>query len=443
MGVAAIPDLIKKYLHVEGTYVAAIVALLCLIVPIQMVSQTWDDHDRSGRYTCRDFGQNYLMTLQDKGNPILFTNGDNDTFPLWYNQDVEGVRTDARVCNLSYLQTDWYIDQMKRPAYNSPSVPITWPRLDYCSGTNEYVEIQPQAKQQILDFYKQNPKQAKAQFGDNPFELKNIMKYWVRSKDSEMHIIPTDTLYVTIDKEAVKKSGMMMASDTIPDRMVISLAGKNALYKGDLMMLEMISQCDWTRPIYVALTVGEENYMNLGDNFVQEGLANRITPFTTNKKGAKNFDTEKTYNNVMFRYKYGGLSRKGLYLDETVMRMCYTHRRLFASLALQLIAENKKDKALKVLQKCEKEIPTYNVPMNYLSGGNDMARAYTMLGQKAKALLTLNEIWNNSLQYMNWYMSLTGSRFTQSQNDCMTQLYICSRLIKSQPWLTMVWLQNR
>ncbi len=428
MGVAAIPDLIKKYLHVEGTYVAAIVALLCLIVPIQMVSQTWDDHDRSGRYTCRDFGQNYLMTLQDKGNPILFTNGDNDTFPLWYNQDVEGVRTDARVCNLSYLQTDWYIDQMKRPAYNSPSVPITWPRLDYCSGTNEYVEIQPQAKQQILDFYKQNPKQAKAQFGDNPFELKNIMKYWVRSKDSEMHIIPTDTLYVTIDKEAVKKSGMMMASDTIPDRMVISLAGKNALYKGDLMMLEMISQCDWTRPIYVALTVGEENYMNLGDNFVQEGLANRITPFTTNKKGAKNFDTEKTYNNVMFRYKYGGLSRKGLYLDETVMRMCYTHRRLFASLALQLIAENKKDKALKVLQKCEKEIPTYNVPMNYLSGGNDMARAYTMLGQKAKALLTLNEIWNNSLQYMNWYMSLTGSRFTQSQNDCMTQLYIMQQV---------------
>ncbi len=104
-----------------------------------MASQTWDDHDRSNRYTCRDFGQNYLMSLQEKGNPIIFTNGDNDTFPLWYNQEVEGVGTDARVCNLSYLQTDWYIDQMMRPAYNSPSVPITWPRLDFCSGTNEYV----------------------------------------------------------------------------------------------------------------------------------------------------------------------------------------------------------------------------------------------------------------------------------------------------------------
>jgi uncharacterized protein (UPF0333 family) len=428
IGVAGILDLVKKYLHVEGTVVSAIVGLLCLLVPIQMISQTYDDHDRSGRYTCRDFGQNYLMTLQDKGYPIIFTNGDNDTFPLWYNQDVEGVRTDARVCNLSYLQTDWYIDQMKRPAYNSPSVPITWPRIDFCSGTNEYVEVQPQAKQQLLDFYKQNPAQAKAQFGDNPFELKNILKYWVRSKDPDMHFIPTDTVFVTIDKAAVKKSGMLMASDTIPDKMIISLAGKSALYKGDLMMLEMISQCNWTRPIYVALTVGQENYMNLGDNFVQEGLANRITPFTTNKPGAKNFDTEKTYNNVMFRYKYGGLSKRGLFLDETVMRMCYTHRRLFADLALRLIAEHKNDKALKVLQKSEKEIPDYNVPMNYMSGGNDIARAYALLGQKAKAEAIINAIWKNCEQYMSWYLALNGSRFAQSQNDCMTQLYIMQQV---------------
>ena len=428
IGVAAVIDLINKYLKLHGTLVSSIAALLCLLVPVQMVSQTWDDHDRSGRYTCRDFGQNYLMTLQDAGAPILFTNGDNDTFPLWYNQDVEGVRTDARVCNLSYLQTDWYIDQMKRPAYNSPAVPISWPRLDYCSGTNEYVEVNPALKQQILDFYKQNPAAARAQFGDNPFEVKNIMKYWVRSKNNDMHVIPTDTLYVTIDKEAVKRSGMMMASDTIPDRMVISLAGKNALYKGDLMMLEMISQCNWTRPVYVALTVGQENYMNLGDNFVQEGLANRITPFTTNKKGAKNFDTEKTYRNMMTRYKYGGLSRPGLYLDETVMRMCYTHRRLFGQLALQLIGEGKKDKALKVLQKANKEIPTYNVPMNYMSGGTDIAKAYALLGQKKEALKCLNAVWNDAAQYERDYQSLTGIRFIQAQRDCMVQMSILDQV---------------
>ena len=429
IGVAAIYDLSKKYLHVSGPVLATVVSLLALLVPIQMASQTWDDHDRSGRYTCRDFGQNYLMTLQDKGNPIIFTNGDNDTFPLWYNQEVEGVRTDARVCNLSYLQTDWYIDQMKRPAYNSTAVPISWPRIDFCSGTNEYVPIQADAKKQILEFYKENPAQARKQFGDNPFELKNIMKYWVRSKNPDMHFIPTDTVYVTIDKNAVKKSGMMMASDTIPDKMVISLAKKDALYKGDLMMLEMISQCDWTRPIYVALTVGEDNYMNLGDNFVQEGLANRITPFTTtiNGKpapGAKNFDTEKTYNNLMNRYKFGGLETRGLYIDETVMRMCYTHRRLFAQLAKQLIIEKKNAKALKVLDKCLKVLPSYNIPNDYMSGSLDLAECYAMLGKKAQARALFNDVWKNATQYMDWYLSLSSDHFSQSMNDCIRELTI-------------------
>ena len=384
LGVLAIIDILKRKMKLSGTAVTAIVAVTTLLVPIQMASQTWDDHDRSNRYTCRDFGQNYLMSLQEKGNPIIFTNGDNDTFPLWYNQEVEGVGTDARVCNLSYLQTDWYIDQMMRPAYNSPSVPITWPRLDFCSGTNEYVSVEPEAKKQILDFYKQDPENAKKQFGDEPFELKNILKNWVRSKNPDMHFIPTDTLYVTIDKEAVKKSGMMMASDSIPDKMVISLAGKSALYKNDLMMLEMLAQCNWTRPLYVALTVGEENYMNLGDNFVQEGLVNRITPFTTNKPVAKNFDTEKAYHNIMTRFKFGNLKQKGLYIDETTMRMCYTHRRLLAQTALQLIAEGKKQKAINILKKADTEIPAYNVTLDYMSGGLDMARGWLMTGQKAK-----------------------------------------------------------
>ncbi len=424
LGVLAIIDLLKKKAKLSGTAISAIVAVITLLVPIQMASQTWDDHDRSNRYTCRDFGQNYLMSLQEKGNPIIFTNGDNDTFPLWYNQEVEGVGTDARVCNLSYLQTDWYIDQMKRPAYNSPSVPITWPRLDFCSGTNEYVTVEPGAKQQILEFYKQNPEAAKKQFGDEPFELKNVLKYWVRSKNPDLHIIPTDTLYVTIDKEAVKKSGMMMASDTIPDKMVISLAGKTALYKGDLMMLEMIAQCNWVRPIYVALTVGEDNYMNLGDNFVQEGLVNRITPFTTNKPGAKNFDTEKAYHNIMTRFKFGNLKQKGLYIDETTMRMCYTHRRLLAQTALQLLSEHKNKKAIDILKKADVEIPDYNVPIDYMSGGLDMARGWILAGQKQKAAEYVGKVWKTASQYLSYYLSLDANRFAQAQNDCIRQIMI-------------------
>ncbi len=431
LGVLAIIDILKRKMKLSGTAVTAIVAVLTLLVPIQMASQTWDDHDRSNRYTCRDFGQNYLMSLQEKGNPIIFTNGDNDTFPLWYNQEVEGVGTDARVCNLSYLQTDWYIDQMMRPAYNSPSVPITWPRLDFCSGTNEYVSVEPEAKKQILDFYKQDPENAKKQFGDEPFELKNILKNWVRSKNPDMHFIPTDTLYVTIDKEAVKKSGMMMASDSIPDKMVISLAGKSALYKGDLMMLEMLAQCNWTRPLYVALTVSEENYMNLGDNFVQEGLVNRITPFTTNVPGAKRFDTEKTYHMIMTRFKFGNLKQKGLYIDDTTMRMCYTHRRLLGQTALQLIAEGKKQKAINILKKAEVEIPTYNVPLDYLNGGIDMARGWLMTGQKAKGKEYVEAIWKNASQYLNYYLSLPNDRFLQSEHDCIRQIMIMQSICEA------------
>ena len=429
MGVAAITDWLNRKLKKETTVLAAIVGLICLAVPVQMASQTWDDHDRSDRYCCRDFGQNYLMTLQETGNPIIFTNGDNDTFPLWYNQDTEGFRTDARVCNLSYLQTDWYIDQMRRPAFKSPSVPITWSRLEYCAGTNEYVQIDPSLKEEVAKLYETNPEEARKNFGEEPFELKNILKYWVRSTNKDLHVIPTDTVYMTIDKEAVRKSGMMMASDTIPDRMVISLKGKSALYKGDLMMLEMIAQCNWTRPIYVATTVGAENYMNLGDNFIQEGLANRISPFTTNAPGAKNFDTEKTYNNVMNKFKFGGVNKPGIYLDETVTRMCYTHRRLMSLLAMNLIQEGKDQQAKAVLDKAEQMLPSYNVPHDYQSGSMELARAYALIGQTKQAQQIINALWQKSVEYMRFYNALDSDHFASCQQDCLLHLYILNQVM--------------
>ena len=442
MGVAAIIDWLNRKTKKENLVLAGLVSLVCLIVPIQMASQTWDDHDRSDRYCCRDFGQNYLMTLQEKGNPIIFTNGDNDTFPLWYNQDTEGVRTDARVCNLSYLQTDWYIDQMVRPAYDSPSLPITWNRLEYCAGTNEYVQVDPSLKEQVLQLYRESPEEAKKQFGDDPFELKNVLKYWVRSNVKDFHVIPTDTVYVTIDKEAVRRSGMMMAADSIPDKMVISLKGKSALYKGDLMMLELVANANWERPVYVATTVGQENYMNLGEHFVQEGLANRITPFRTHytdergnlvpMPGTTDFDTEKVYDNVMNKYKYGNVSQKGIYLDETVTRMCFTHRRLLATLAISLINEGKTDKAKKVLDKCEKELPAYNVPHDYGCGSIDLARAYHLTGQKQKAQELVDQLWKKSQQYLMWYCSLDDYRFDGAQRDCMINIYVMNQLLDIQ-----------
>ncbi len=457
MGVAAIIDELTRRLKGKETAVAAIVGIVCLLVPIQMASQTWDDHDRSGRYTCRDFGRNYLMSLEEKGNPIIFTNGDNDTFPLWYNQDVEGERTDARVCNLSYLQTDWYIDQMKRPAYDSPSLPINWSRLEYCAGTNEYVQVEPALKESVKALYDTYPEEARKMFGDNPYELKNVLKYWVRNDitkeqkevmklllgDNDTHVIPTDTVYVTIDKEAVKKSGMLMAADSIPDRMVISLQGKRALYKGDLMMLELIANCNWTRPIYVALTVGEDNYMNLGDNFVQEGLVNRITPFTTNVRGTKNFDTKRTYDRLMHKFRFGGLETPGIYLDETVMRMCWTHRKTFVELAMNLVNEGDDKKAAEVLAYLDKHIPEYNVPVNFWSGSLDEARVYAHLGQKQKAMSIFKQLFEKSYQYARWYCNLEDFRFASAQREILQNFYIMQQSLVETEDIDSKWARQQ
>ena len=438
MGVAGIVHLLRNYM--KEVPAAALTSAVCLLVPIQMASQTWDDHDRSGRYVARDFGQNYLMSLQESGNPIIYTNGDNDTFPLWYNQETEGFRTDARTCNLSYLQTDWYIDQMKRPAYDSPALPITWDRTEYMEGQNEYVPIRPDFKKQIDKAYKaaeeevlngKNPEalnNIRAQFGDNPYELKNILKYWVRTKDGQA-VIPTDSIVVKIDKEAVRRSGMMIPEalgDSIPDYMHISLKDekgnpKRALYKSELMMLEMLANANWERPIYMAITVGTDNQLNMREHFIQEGLTYRFTPFDTEALGAT-IDSEKMYDNLMNKFKFGGIDKPGIYIDENTMRMCYTHRRIFAQLITQLMKEGKKDKALAALEYAEKMIAAFNVPYDVQNGALEMAEAYYQLGNNTKADQIIDELANKSVEYLTWYLSLDDNHLLMSQREFIMHL---------------------
>ena len=450
MGVAGIIRMLRDYCKMKEVPAAALASVLCLLVPIQMAGQTWDDHDRSGRFVARDFGQNYLMTLQEEGNPIIFTNGDNDTFPLWYNQETEGFRTDARTCNLSYLQTDWYIDQMKRPAYDSPSLPITWDRVEYVEGQNEYIPIRPEVKKNIDQMYAQadsalengNPEamnELKEQFGENPYELKNILKYWVRSDKEGLRVIPTDSIVMKIDKEAVRRSGMKIPEalgDSIPEYMTILLRDANgnpkrALYKSELMMLEMLANANWERPIYMAITVGSENHLGMDNHFTQEGLAYRFTPFDTDKLNSK-IDSEKMYDNLMNKFKFGGIDNPDIYLDETVLRMCDTHRRMFVQLTSQLIKEGKKDKALKALDYCEKVIPSTTVPHDYLmSSSKEMAENYLALGQPQKAEKILNELANNAVEYATWYLSLDDARFASSYENCMRYFYILDDVCKT------------
>ena len=429
LGVAAISDLLNKFVFKKHDTMGAVMSGLCLLVPVQMASQTWDDHDRSGRYTCRDFGQNYLMSLDEGKAPIIFTNGDNDTFPLWYCQETEGFRTDARVCNLSYLQTDWYIDQMKRPAYDSPAVPITWKRLQYVTGTREGISVRPGELERAIEILKDDPQAMRELLGENPYELSNIIDKWILNDDEVLQCFPTDSVVITIDKEAVRRSGMMIAGDSIPDVMHISLKGKRAVYKNEMMIYEMLCRTNWERPMYVACTVGSDNYGSLGNNFVREGLADRITPFNTKESGMT-MDTERMYDNLMNKFRFGGLDNPDIYLDETVLRMCYTHRRLFATLAMQLMREGKEEKALEVVRYAKEVIPAETVRHNYMSGSMDLARVWLMHGEKQEAEGIVTDIATNACEYLDWYATLNPRVQQSCAQDILYNVYQLSNAVE-------------
>ena len=336
MGVGMISEKVKVKSGKYATIMAVLSAIACLLVPIQMASQTWDDHDRSGRYTCRDFGANYLNSMQREGHPIILTNGDNDTFPLWYNHEVEGVRTETRVVNMEYLQTDWYIDQMKRPAYESPALPISFHHEDYKEGRMEYVPIE------------------------------------------------TDSIAI--------------GSATI------SLKGKKGLFKNELMVLDMLLQANWERPIYMSISMGSDILPFLRDHLILEGLAYRISPTATNQK----IDVERLYDNIMHRFRYGGLNTKGIYVDEDVKRMANTHQLIMGVLIDSLLQQGDLKRALSVCHKWQKEMPQENVP--YTEYALSMARCYYMAHQPEQGDEIVSSLLRRSDEWLSWINTIKPSR---------------------------------
>ncbi len=412
LGVAALASWLGKLMKGNHKLAAAVASIIGILVPLQMVSQTWDDHDRSNRFTCRDFGENYLNTLPDDNCPIIFTNGDNDTFPLWYNQEVEGNRTDARVCNLSYLQTDWYTDQMRRPAYDSKSLPISWSRYYYVdNGKHSYYPIKPEGKEELDQKKKENP-------NVDPYELSYILDNYV--KKAEGGYFPTDSVVVSVDKKAVIESGMFLPNgkDSIPDKMIISLKSiyekQGGLYRQDVMIYEMLARSKWKRPMYMSVTLGMDNYAGLQNYLVLEGLAYRITPFNFGRMGV--IDSKLMYKNMMTRFKYGNVAHKGFYLDETTARMCETHRRMFMMLASTLIQEGDKAKALKVLEKCKAVLPSYTVP--YDDDDAQLAWLWFEAGNKKEAAAVALSVLNYDIDYLNFLNSLGTERVSTYAKTC-------------------------
>jgi len=371
-----------------ATAVAVVVALACLLVPLQMVSQTWDDHDRSGRYTCRDFGANYLESMQREGHPIILTNGDNDTFPLWYNHEVEGVRTDTRDVNMEYLQTDWYIDQMKRPAYDSPALPISWQHKDYQEGQREYIPIRPELKAEIEAYMAQHPEEAKQLLGDNPYELKNIIQKWVLGDSADMQCIPTDSVTIT------SSEGMMQ----------ISLKGKRGLYKNEMMVLEMLSHADWNRPVYASISMGPDQLSFLRDHIVLEGLAYRISPTAT----GRSVDAERLYDNVMHRFRFGNLSQKGIYADADVLHTANTHQMVMAILIDSLLQQGDTQRAVKVCRKWQREMPEENVP--YTDAALAMARCFYAVQRSEDGDKIVSSLLRRADEWLSWIATIRPAR---------------------------------
>ena len=435
LGAMALGDWLNKLVKNKPLPVSVGVSALSLLVPIQMVSQTWDDHDRSGRYACRDFGLNYLNTLPEDNMPIIFTNGDNDTFPLWYAQEVEGKRTDARVCNLSYLQTDWYTDQMKRQAYESAPLPIAWSRYEYVDNRGkgfDYFEVKPEMRSE-LDAIKQRT-------GVNTYDLKYIIDHYVRGRiaKGQPGVIPTDSVMVPVNKQAVIAQGttLLGGKDSIPDYITIHFG--NSVTKSQMMVYEMVARNDWKRPIYMSVTLGGDltnsNYAGLGDYLVLEGLAYRLTPFRHARAadGRPNLviDSEKMYDNMMNRFKYGNVAAKNIYLDETVMRMCSTHRNMFILLVKQLLNEGKTDKARKALEKCKQVLPPENIP--YDDYDTDVVTAWLGVGNTKEASRVALAIFGAAHDYLNWGNTLSDERQAHMMEKFRGKLSVLYRILEIQ-----------
>jgi len=429
IGVLALYEGLKKY--VPDTISAGVASgLALLLVPVIMGAQNWDDHDRSNRYTCRDFGANYLNTCAP--NAVIFTNGDNDTFPLWYNQEVEGVRTDVRVCNLSYFQTDWYVDQMKSKAYGSAPLPISFTHDLYVQGKRDviYLMEDPRLKGSVelkkaLDFVRDEDKRTKLEQAD-------YAAY-----------IPSKKLFYVVDKAAVIRNKVVDPEDydKIVDTIKIDLSSKHYITKDELMTLDMIANNNWERPIYFAITIGRDKYMNLQDYFQHEGFADRLVPIKTPSDGAMNFgrvNTRLMYKNVMENFKWGNMNNPNVYIDENNSRMMMNIRSTFNRLAESLVAEGQNEKAIRVLDRCVELIPHKIVPYNYFS--MLMAETYFKAGQPAKGKDIINTIMTDYKEQLDYFFKLNKPMRNSVDDDIQRCLYfmreitmICTR--NNQPEL--------
>ena len=399
LGVLALRDWFEKLgKKTDGMPAAALAVALGLVVPVLMGCQNWDDHDRSGRYTARDFAYNTLVSCGP--NALLVTHGDNDTFPLWYAQEVEGVRTDVRIVNSSLLGTDWYIDQMKCRFYESDPLPISIPRKQYLYGTNDFTPVIDVVDHAVL------ASEAMAIFKDERY-----------AREGQSYV-PGHQLLVPVNKENALRSGIVKESmrDSIQDYIVLEISGNN-ITKFDLVMLDILANYDWSRPLYF-VSRGETK-LGLEPWLQFDGFVYKLVPFLNDYNERENtLDAEELYDRIMHVYRFDSMADTTVHWDYQnlfTFTAVVPVRDIFASTAGALADRGEKQKAEDVLDKCIAAMPAQNFPYNVAMFRSinewslmSVIETYFRIDRPEKAITVGDRLAEETLQTMIYFSTPIG-----------------------------------
>jgi hypothetical protein len=401
MGFMLVYEKLQKYLGEKGSAAVTFVSLLAA-VPVLMAAQNWDDHDRSGRYTARDIGENYLKSCAP--NSILFTYGDNDSFPVWYAQEVENVRTDIRVANLSYIQAGWYIEMMRQKSYGSDPMPLSLAPDKYLEGVREQLPVNNRVEKPV------NLKEI-VQFAGND---DSKYKVDISGRGDYMNYLPANKFNIDVDTSEVLANGTV--KDYYKNRIVSPMLwvySDQDVLKGDLAIMDLLSTNNWKRPVYYSTTVPSTQYKGLEKYFVQEGLAYRVVPVKIDQPEKGEFgmiDPVVMYDNVMNKFTWGNAGDPKVYLDENNRRMFSNFKRLFASLGKDLVIRGDTVKAIEVAHRGLEIVPVQNMPNDYFSIG--IAEVLIMAGKREEGEKLLKDILEYSKGYLEYALSISpGERY--------------------------------
>ncbi|MHC2992397.1 glycosyltransferase [Pontibacter sp. HJ8] len=413
LGVLGLAELINKGLRNTKTS-AAIASVVCLAVPGILAAEGWNDHDRSDRYHSVDSAKNLLDSVAPNG--ILFTNGDNDTFPLWYAQEVEGYRTDVRVAVLSYLNTDWYIDQMKRQAYKSDPWPLSLEKENYIQGTNDYLPYveRPQVAagidlKQFISLVKQNHPALQVQYG---------------SGDALMSF-PTKNFFLNVDKGKVQQAGFVAPDfqNQVTDRMQWTI-NKSLLEKKHLIILDLLATNEWSRPVYFSTTVNSADFMGLSEYFQLEGLAYRVVPVKVASEESPGFlNKDVMYENMMKKFSFRNFDDPSIFYDDNYYRFAANARDKFGKLAAAYLESGDNAKAKEIVDHCFEQLPPATVPYDYYTP--QFISIMADLGDEKRAKDLLEAMAKTSQQSLDYYME-KGALFDM---EIQTNLFMMQQLI--------------